>query len=164
MHNIATVSITGAYNIIYLFVTNIFSKYILQERLHPNLRLKLSHWTEERPTCYNNRAIYRHYTTGLRFWKTDYIRWNRRTTSPKDPRLTRVHNQSQANYNELELQFKSISSNFIGGICLQAHSYLAWHCLSIVNRAQNHSSRPQWWNIGMVWLKQICGLEQAPSK
>ena len=32
-------------------------------------------------------------------------------------------------YNELELQFKSISSNFIGWICLQAHSYLAWLCL-----------------------------------
>ena len=25
-----------------------------------------------------------------------------------------VHKQSQVNYNELELQFKSISSNFIG--------------------------------------------------
>ena len=36
--------------------------------------------------------------------------------------------QSQVNYNELELQFKSISSNYIGWIWLQAHSYLAWLC------------------------------------
>ena len=40
-----------------------------------------------------------------------------------------VHKQSQVNYSELELQFKSISSNFIGWICLQAQSYLAWLCL-----------------------------------
>ena len=39
-----------------------------------------------------------------------------------------VHKQSQVNYNELELQFKSISSNFIGWICFQAHSYLARLC------------------------------------
>ena len=39
-----------------------------------------------------------------------------------------VHKQSQVNCNELELQFKSISSNFIGWICLQAHSYLARLC------------------------------------
>ena len=39
-----------------------------------------------------------------------------------------VHKQSQVNYIELELQFKSISSNFIGWICLQAHFYLAWLC------------------------------------
>ena len=43
-----------------------------------------------------------------------------------DDDLGPVHKQSQVNYNELELQFKSISSNFIGWICLQAHSYLAW--------------------------------------
>ena len=40
-----------------------------------------------------------------------------------------VHKQSHVNYNELELQFKSISSNFIGWICLQADSYLDWFCL-----------------------------------
>ena len=43
--------------------------------------------------------------------------------------VTPVHKQSQVNYNELELQFKSISSNFIGWICLQLHSYLARLCL-----------------------------------
>ena len=42
------------------------------------------------------------------------------------PVLGPVHKQSQVNYNELELQFKSISSNSIGWICLQAHSYLAF--------------------------------------
>ena len=39
-----------------------------------------------------------------------------------------VHEPSQVNYNELQLQFKSISSNFIGWICLQNHCYLAWLC------------------------------------
>ena len=43
----------------------------------------------------------------------------------------RAQSKSQVNYNELELQFKSISSNFIGWICLQdlQDFYLAWLCL-----------------------------------
>ena len=36
-----------------------------------------------------------------------------------------VHTQSQVNYNELQLEFKSITSNFIGSICVQAHFHLA---------------------------------------
>ena len=36
-----------------------------------------------------------------------------------------VHKQGQVNYTERKLQFKSISLNFIGSICLQAHSCLA---------------------------------------
>ena len=40
---------------------------------------------------------------------------------------TRVWFASKIYYNELQL--KSISSNFIGWICLQAHFYLAWLCL-----------------------------------
>ena len=70
-----------------------------------------------------------------------------------------VHKQSQVNYNELDLQFKSISSNFIGWICLQAHSYLAWLCLWTMPRnmsvERSDSLMYPTWRIWRTWRKPL---------
>ena len=77
--------------------------------------------------------------------------------------------QSHVNYNELQLQFKSISSNFIGWICLQDHFYLAWPCepeglgdlegvdwrLIIMETTQSQTRRG--WGWGLTF-----GLRQHP--